>query len=1111
MTPKKTLFSLTISLFFNWLLFFTQQLNAQQPNINRLPGHNKTTVSPWNAKAMDSLQVLNNSNSRRNLIPAPSYRFNNKKLKKINYQDRPYQPGKALQNSSSRRQIQLNELTNTVCYTISGRDFLKQDSLIMWTGDPSFTADGNVLVSGEFADYAVTPLKAGGFCMKTDTEGNIIWAKLYDSASNLSYDYMNYFKSIELQDGSILLAGRTANKVSGNDDFVLTKLDNTGNIIWLKTYESRFWQGFNGSGDYFPLTDLEQDPATGEIYFVGYHWGGLSTITKVDQSDGHVIWSNGYHTYDSDAAFGIIINPDKLLLFQLGNGYYNDSYIVSTAISKTNGDTLYSKQIRQTGDLYAARLFRPHQVVKLNNGHFRLSGPTTRYWEYPVYTGTVDLYHAGIIELDENLDFVKAYGFKNRVQSNGYNTKISLFTDGSGVFTMLDVESGYMAKAEICLFRDDIIYHQRKRLHINEGLPYEPSTLQLTNGGFLNIKLMGDSTLTAIDGSKIDYYRMHTSDTASVCIGIKDSATSVWYFNFEPAPRRIDTIIGNIFRLSRIKTFNSWNFATTLTPTCAITSNCDTLRLHASATTVCPGSSITVTVHKNPECGSLVPLMYDTNFVDHVARINDTTYEFHYNNPGSGYIYGSLMGCTLRKDSLLIQVIPVVDSLNLGADTVICPGNQVILHAGSGFASYLWQDGSTNSNFTVTVQGTYYVTAVNSCGSIYSDTIEVVAYPPIPISIGPDRFKCNQDTIRLTASPGFISYTWSSNYNISSLTGQQVNVYPLVDTTYIVAAEKMPGCFAYDTVHITVKTSPVINLGTDTSICRQDGLTLDAGAGFSTYNWNTGGTQQQLYINQPGIYSVKATNADGCSSSDTLRLISLYKLPQPNLGPDYPICIDQPRILSSQGQYTSYLWNTGATSSTITVNTPGHYWLSVKDANGCHATDTTLIPSLEVKPGNFLGIDSSICSYGNLVLRPLTSFNNLLWSTGSTATSITITQPDSYWLEVVDNNNCKGRDTVVITSKNCIEGLFVPTAFSPNGDGKNDLLKPMLLGDVKSFRFQVFNRWGEIVFQTTIIGKGWDGNYKGLRQDGNVFVWTCTFQLNGKQKENKRGTFVLIR
>ena len=998
-----------------------------------------------------------------------------------------------------------------VCYTISGRNFLYQDSLILYCGDPVLSADGNLLVSGEFADYAKLPLlRSGGFCMKTDLQGNVIWSKLYDSAVHSDYDFMNYFRLLELKDGSILLAGRTTNKISNNNDFVLTKLDNTGNIIWLKTYESKFWRGFNGSGDLFALRDLEQDPVTGEVYFVGYHWFSNSAVTKIDPSDGRVIWSNAYDSYNSDYAFGVVINPDHLLMFQLENGSYA-GYLSAIAINKATGDTLFTRRMVRTGDPLAAQLYTTYEVVKQNNGHYLLSGPTTGYFEFPVFTGTKDLFHAGIVELDANLNFVKAYGFKNRVQSNSYNTKISLYPDGRGVFTMLDRISSYNAEAHVSIFQNDIIYHQRKRVHSNEGIPYEPKTLQLTDGGFLNVKLMGDSTKMGVDGSRIDYYRMHTSDTASLCTGLPDSATAIWYFNYAPFQSGLETIHKDVFKESRPKKHDTWDFHAAPGPACQVISNCDTLDLRANTSQVCLGSLITVSIHKNEACGSLVPLSYDTNWVKQVTWINDSTCTFEFRRPGKQYIRGSLMGCTLIHDSVLIEVLAAKNSVDLGKDTVICPGNRLTLNAGGGFASYQWQDGTTDSTLDVTMPGTYSVTVNNGCGNTYKDTVEVFAHPAIPINIGPDRFKCNNDTLILAAPVGFLNYSWSSNPSTVSFQGRQIIVNPTIATTYMITAEKTPGCFAYDTVLVTAGTSPGIHLGSDTSICRNDSVILDAGAGFLHYEWSTGERAQTITAGDVGLYRVKATAGNGCSSFDTMRLVKLFDLPKPDLGPDSVICQGQTRTLRSTGNFASYTWSTNASGNTITVTSPGPYWLAVKDVNGCRGSDTTRIPSIENPPRDFLANDTSICRYSTIVLQSNASFVHYRWNTGSVSPSIHAKEPGTYWLEATSANTCRGRDSIVVKINDCLEGLFVPTAFTPNNNGSNDVLTPLLFGDVQSFNFQVYNRWGQLVFETTKRGVGWNGEHRGKSQDTNLFVWKCTYQLTGGKVERKSGTVLVVK
>jgi gliding motility-associated-like protein len=87
----------------------------------------------------------------------------------------------------------------------------------------------------------------------------------------------------------------------------------------------------------------------------------------------------------------------------------------------------------------------------------------------------------------------------------------------------------------------------------------------------------------------------------------------------------------------------------------------------------------------------------------------------------------------------------------------------------------------------------------------------------------------------------------------------------------------------------------------------------------------------------------------------------------------------------------------------------------------------------------------------------------------------------------------------------------MPTAFTPDKDGKNDFCHPLLFGNVVSYKFQIYNRWGQIVFESTMLNKGWDGKLSGALQDSNVFIWVCTYQFRGQPVLTKKGTIVLIR
>jgi gliding motility-associated-like protein len=107
-------------------------------------------------------------------------------------------------------------------------------------------------------------------------------------------------------------------------------------------------------------------------------------------------------------------------------------------------------------------------------------------------------------------------------------------------------------------------------------------------------------------------------------------------------------------------------------------------------------------------------------------------------------------------------------------------------------------------------------------------------------------------------------------------------------------------------------------------------------------------------------------------------------------------------------------------------------------------------------------------------------------------------KPGQYILEVADLNGCYGKDTVVVYSKVCRTGVFIPNAFTPNADGLNDIFKAMVFGNVVNFRLDVYNRWENWFFSTTDPSKGWNGRSKVMKTAPRFFVWRCSYQLDGK-------------
>ncbi len=222
-----------------------------------------------------------------------------------------------------------------------------------------------------------------------------------------------------------------------------------------------------------------------------------------------------------------------------------------------------------------------------------------------------------------------------------------------------------------------------------------------------------------------------------------------------------------------------------------------------------------------------------------------------------------------------------------------------------------------------------------------------------------------------------------------------------------------------------------------------------------------------------GVYKFIAKLTGRCNMiTDTMEVkVVSAPIEELSLGADTTLCSGSTILLNAHKGYKSYLWQDKSTNSTYSVTHPGAYYVSTVDACGNTYKDTIVVtasPSADFD----LGPDLIICSGSSLLLQPPGSYYSYLWSTGGTEKTLTVKQPDSYWLEVKDINSCIRRDTITIGMKQCT-GLFVPNAFTPNEDGINDVFKPLFFQNVITYHFIIYNRWGEKVFESTTPAKGW--------------------------------------
>ncbi|UTW67775.1 T9SS type A sorting domain-containing protein [bacterium SCSIO 12643] len=243
-------------------------------------------------------------------------------------------------------------------------------------------------------------------------------------------------------------------------------------------------------------------------------------------------------------------------------------------------------------------------------------------------------------------------------------------------------------------------------------------------------------------------------------------------------------------------------------------------------------------------------------------------------------------GCTDTSSAMVTE--PPLLSVDLGNDTSVCFGGSLTLDPGAGFASYLWQDNSTNQTYNVDTStpgvADYSVTVTNSNGCIGFDTINVTVFQATGVAISGANDLCAYEIDTLIASSGFVSYIWNTNATTSQIIVDANSLSP-GSQNYSVTATDSNGCVSDDAVSFNVFNPVVVDLGPDTSIVWVDGgnntYTLDAGAGFNSYLWSDLTTNQTLDVTltNMGTISVVVTDGNGCYGADTVFVDFILDIP----------------------------------------------------------------------------------------------------------------------------------------------------------------------------------------------------------------------------------------
>ncbi len=444
-----------------------------------------------------------------------------------------------------------------------------------------------------------------------------------------------------------------------------------------------------------------------------------------------------------------------------------------------------------------------------------------------------------------------------------------------------------------------------------------------------------------------------------------------------------------------------------------------------------------------------------------------------------------------------------IPHLDIGRDTSFCADSARLPIQPLRFpgGAYLWSTGDTTPAITVRQTGTYWLHQ-DMHGCVARDTIDIVLDSDLEVNLGNDTSICLSvvPLILKSPQPPGTKYLWSTGMSDSQAIVTTSGIYWL--------KVESRDCKASDTIHVTVIPDPVVFIGPDTIICEQTPLRTgtEISDPSATYTWNTGSSTPYIYVSETGSYNLEV-NLDGCVVSDTINITAM---PTPETGlEDQDICPEQIISLDgSCGANSAYTWSTGDTTPVISVAAAGTYWVRIVTEHRCIGVDTVTL-TYYPKPVVWLGRDTTVCEETPLVLRPgQINVDALTWSDGSTGDVLTVKYGGEYIVTAI--NKCgTGSDTVVV--KNIFCDIWVPNAFTPNGDGVNDVFR--VLGNTGRLEFlslSVFNRWGERLFHTGDRNQGWDGIYKGSAALMGTYVYMLEYSIAGKPVLQK-GNFHLLR
>ena len=460
----------------------------------------------------------------------------------------------------------------------------------------------------------------------------------------------------------------------------------------------------------------------------------------------------------------------------------------------------------------------------------------------------------------------------------------------------------------------------------------------------------------------------------------------------------------------------------------------------------------------------------------------------------------------------------------LPTNTDLCDGNNTTLNPGN-FTSYVWSTGSVSSSIQASSTGIFVVTVTDQNGCVNSTTVNVVVHlNPVPSILGQNEI-CDGKTTVLSLNSNYSQYLWSTGLSTNTQTVSAAGSYSVVVTDAF-------GCTGSTSFSVLVNPLPLVNITGDLDKCSGESTTLSTTPGQGTYSWTNGSTDPSITVTAGGIYTVTVTTNKGCTKSLGVTF-NEHPIPTAAYEPESNITCEEIRVkfqnksINEAGSTYNWTFGDGGTSTDRSPShvyaAPGEYntYMQVISPYGCK-DDTSQLVEVVTPPlpeAKFSQSTQLVSIFNSEVSFSNSSINSVKyrWNFGDGQTSSE--DNPTHIFDKVGTNKIK---LIAYNIAECFDEyeanievapFFIPSAFSPNDDGKNDVFfdgTPVL--NVTSFDMQIFNRWGQNIYTTDSFFRPWDG-YMSNGDPSPVGLYTYKIKITsikGKYFEFT-GSFSLIR